>query len=84
MSEPQTITNVRVTVDLTRANGTTKTHVIEVDNHDEPIRLQIDAEVDVHDVTDVTVDRYRRREAGDRGTFKLNIAGRGPIQKRGD
>lgn len=82
---PYDVTKVRATIELTTANGNTKTHTIEVDNNDPgfPLECIIDASVDVHDITDVTVDCWRRLAPGTRGTFKVQLTGRGPIQKRG-
>ena len=76
------ITKAIVKLDLTFANGASSSYDFMLDRHPaetQPVTLQIDTENDIRDVTELSVDSWRRFETGDRRSIALSISGRGPI-----
>lgn len=81
MAMPSKIVKATISLNLTHADGTAReeTFTLDVTESDPtPITMRFDWELDVVDLTDVTVDTYRRRGPGDRRRYALEIGGRGP------
>ncbi len=75
------VTNATVKLDLTFADGTSRSFDFELDtvpNEDHPIEVQISVGIDERDATDYAVDSFRRYMPGDRREIALSISGRGP------